>query len=780
MWEKLVNCIKTNGGGGKKTSCQAVQLADLVKQVPPNQMKMYEMFAKKHEEYKDRVRKHPESLPTIDWEYYRTNVREEFVDWVKGYENKYDKLHSLFENRHAMVDHKRYFDQVDVEEAEVTKAISQYKAESNERIKELNKKLEFVKAMVPYDQMTMEEFCYARPHLAPDFINKPTFWPHTPEEQTPGPSDPEAAAALHHEEEPEPPEPKTPEKPPEKTAGDAKPAAAAAPKKPTEPAVDTSQLAEKASEMAKELVAKAIVLFNALKEKISGMAKNVQKKADEARAEKSETPTSPSQETRDRIAERQPGSNVCNQTIIRGEEAESNPDVKARHTNLSIESDPCDPQEERSREIARTLERKRQLQEAEEWDKYRNKGDPCKPEEESICEPDPCKQKDELICEPDPCQADPCKAKDEEAICKPDPCEQKEEDICKLDPCEQKEKDICKPDPCEQKEEDICKPDPCEQKEEDICKPDPCKPKDEEGVCDEDEDPCKKKPEEKEDGKFDKENEGDSENYKNQEQVFINIAKCSEDLAKKDKEKSADPGKPKEKASLPGTVQGSDQKPILGLQLTESKGARKDQKDRIEGADEVGHVYTDPNQLAELLAKEKEKKEKELMEKSVPAIIEEVIKPEDGNPVTIYPRLEIPARSKTEEPNNDKTVKSAKDMANQVFSMASGAASLLTDATNTLEDLKKKKEARLEALEQAYISAQRQAEGAQAEATKAVEAANKLALRSAQETGEVSNRDREAVEMAEKHAILAKMLASRAVALKEEIARVLNDLKKKQ
>jgi len=51
MWEKLVNCIKGNGGA-QKTSCQVVQLADLMKQVPPNQLKMFQMFAKKHEEYK--------------------------------------------------------------------------------------------------------------------------------------------------------------------------------------------------------------------------------------------------------------------------------------------------------------------------------------------------------------------------------------------------------------------------------------------------------------------------------------------------------------------------------------------------------------------------------------------------------------------------------------------------------------------------------------------------------------------------------------------------------
>ncbi|EDV55746.1 lens epithelium-derived growth factor [Drosophila erecta] len=737
MWERLVNCIKSNGGNGgaKKTSCQVVQLADLMKQVPPNQLPKFQMFAKKHEEYKDRVRKYPESMPTIDWEYYRQNVREEFVDWVKGYETKYDKLHSVFENRHAIVDHKRYFDLVDKEKEEVIKSISDYKAESDKRIKELTEKLECMKSMRPYDEMTMEEFCFARPHLAPDFINKPTFWPHTPEEQKPGPSDPEAAAALHHDEEPEPPKKSAPEKPPEKPTGDAKAEAAAAPKKPTEPTeplVDTTQVAEKATQLAKDLVAKAIVLFNSLKEKMSGLAKNVQKKAEAAKAARSEsagksvTPTAAPTKSLDSISERESGPNICNQTIIRSEEAEANPEVKARHANLSIEADPCEAQEERAREIARTLERKRQLKEAEEWEKYKTKKHPCDSEEE----PDPCKPKEEeAICKPDPCQA-----KDEEAVCEPDPCQQKE-------------------------------------KEADTCKVDPCKPKDEEGTCEDEEDPCKKKPKCDDNFQFGGDNDGDSTKSKQQDQVFINISECSKNLAKQEEKKSGDPGKPKEKASLTEIPQGSHQKPVLGMQISESKDSKRDNKASIEGANEVGPVYTDPNQLAELLTKEKEPK----------VIIEEAQKPVDDKPVTIYPKLEISAKPKGDQVDpDDETKKSPKVMAKQVFTMASGAATLLTEATNTLEDMKKKKEARLEALEQAYTSAQRQAEGALAEASKAVEAANNLAQRSAQQTGEMSSRDREALDMAEKHAILAKMLAGRAVALKDEIARVLNDLKKKE
>ncbi|GBP19490.1 ATP synthase subunit d, mitochondrial [Eumeta japonica] len=33
-------------------------------------------------------------------------------------------------------------------------------------------------ALLPYDQMTMEDFRDAHPEMALDPINRPTFWPH--------------------------------------------------------------------------------------------------------------------------------------------------------------------------------------------------------------------------------------------------------------------------------------------------------------------------------------------------------------------------------------------------------------------------------------------------------------------------------------------------------------------------------------------------------------------------------------------------------------------------
>ncbi|XP_033252270.1 uncharacterized protein LOC117191543 [Drosophila miranda] len=269
FWKKITSCItkgavgQQNGGGSGPTRApkqQLMNMADMLQRVPPNQLPQFQMFKRRNEEYKRRVNKYPDSMPKIDWKYYRNSVRPEFMSWVSQFEQEYDKLDTLFVNRHAMISSRRYFEEVNKEAEEMQREICEYKEESDKRIGELNKQPDILKAMMPYEDMTMEEFCQQRP----DFINKPTFWPHTPEEQTPGPSDPTAV----HPEEPEEP-PKAPSKPP---AAAAPPTAAAKPKdttpepqKPTEISAspkkeETSkaveEMTEKAAETAKELAIK--------------------------------------------------------------------------------------------------------------------------------------------------------------------------------------------------------------------------------------------------------------------------------------------------------------------------------------------------------------------------------------------------------------------------------------------------------------------------------------------------------------------------------------------
>lgn len=59
------------------------------------------------------------------------------------------------------------------------------------------KQLAYIESLIPYDQMTMEDFRDAHPDKALDPINKPTFWPHNPEEQLDYQDEQPAKAAEH-------------------------------------------------------------------------------------------------------------------------------------------------------------------------------------------------------------------------------------------------------------------------------------------------------------------------------------------------------------------------------------------------------------------------------------------------------------------------------------------------------------------------------------------------------------------------------------------------------
>ncbi|KYN40741.1 ATP synthase subunit d, mitochondrial, partial [Trachymyrmex septentrionalis] len=60
--------------------------------------------------------------------------------------------------------------------------IEEFITESNQRIAAASKEINRVKNLLPFDEMTMEDFRDAYPDLAIN-VNKPSIWPHTPDVQ---------------------------------------------------------------------------------------------------------------------------------------------------------------------------------------------------------------------------------------------------------------------------------------------------------------------------------------------------------------------------------------------------------------------------------------------------------------------------------------------------------------------------------------------------------------------------------------------------------------------
>lgn len=75
--------------------------------------------------------------------------------------------------------------QVDQQKTLVAKEIEEFRNASSTRVASLEKEISHLNSLLPYGQMTMEDFADAFPDQALDPINKPTFWPHDAAEQEP-------------------------------------------------------------------------------------------------------------------------------------------------------------------------------------------------------------------------------------------------------------------------------------------------------------------------------------------------------------------------------------------------------------------------------------------------------------------------------------------------------------------------------------------------------------------------------------------------------------------
>ncbi|KAL7737651.1 hypothetical protein ACLKA6_007759 [Drosophila palustris] len=682
MWEDFIKCFKK---GTKIRGCTDAKIAELFNRVPAGQRKQLKEFAKKHDEYTQRVRKYPDKMPTIDWKYYRENVRKEMVGWVNEYEKKYDNLDSMFGNRHHMIDFSKYFGEITQQTKEVKQEVDCFKAESEKRIKILQGKMKELECMKPYTEMTMEEFCIAHPNEAPDFRNKPTFWPHTPEEQV----EAELPEEVHEKEESKEDKPdpkKTPPKPPPAGAAakDAKPETppktkepeAKETKKPDPPKKEEkveasavkveekesmeSQITDKVTDLAskgidfvKDLGSKAIVLLKSLWEKAENKRKEVAKTAEAERQKKELSNTTVKTVSKDLAG----SSDICTKTIIRGEDT-AKADVKEHHVDLTIEGD--------------------------------SDADAGKEKSKDKSDADVCKEQ----------------SKDEEKKDVATVCFEKVQEKMKDDRLSSAEKVNEK---CKQFTGDVCKEKPKAEDDDKKCKP-------------------------------------------------------NETASLADAKSETDPKKPLATCELKQVpLTNAIGSPAVNLEVKASSSA--DDNTIIGMHQEVltaeNEIYLGTKQMPEKAKdiKQSEKAIKEVENKNQ----------KDTTVTTIKSELDNQGK------NDGKSMFEGSDeIAKVMFKMAIGAAQLLSEAKKKIEEAQQKHSGQAEALQQAFEAAGKQVDLALTQAHSALESAKKLTHR-AQTTLEAD--EQKMVATIEKHTVLAKLLANRALTMQKEIAKLLDGLK---
>jgi len=158
----------------RRIAQSSINWSALAERVPPNQKGSFAAFKTKSDVYMRAVLANPEKPPAIDWAYYKNLVP--VAGLVDSFQKQYEALKIPYPADTVTP-------QVE-EQAKQTRAeIEKFKAESNAKISTYEKDIAHLKSLLPYEQMTMEDYRDAFPDKALDPINRPTFWPHNPEEQ---------------------------------------------------------------------------------------------------------------------------------------------------------------------------------------------------------------------------------------------------------------------------------------------------------------------------------------------------------------------------------------------------------------------------------------------------------------------------------------------------------------------------------------------------------------------------------------------------------------------
>ncbi|XP_022901608.1 ATP synthase subunit d, mitochondrial-like [Onthophagus taurus] len=158
----------------KRISQSSINWAALAERVPEHQKPQFIAFKSKADNYLRKVQQLPDAPPKLDWAFYKAKVP--VPGMVAEFEKSYSALNIPFPADTVS-------GQLDSQEKEIKQDIEKFKTESNARIEEYKKQLAHLASLLPYDQMTLEDYRDAFPEDALDTLNKPTFWPHAPEDQ---------------------------------------------------------------------------------------------------------------------------------------------------------------------------------------------------------------------------------------------------------------------------------------------------------------------------------------------------------------------------------------------------------------------------------------------------------------------------------------------------------------------------------------------------------------------------------------------------------------------
>jgi len=168
----------------KRFTKSVVDWAKMAERVPENQKPQFIALKVRSDNYLRRVYANPEAAPKLDFAAYKNKVG--IAGLVDSFQKQYEAIKVPYPGENLT---PKIAEQEKVAQQQTVEFITN----SNKRIDEYKAAIAKWDSVLPFEEMTMEDYAEAFPDKCFDPVNRPTFWPHIPEEQ-PGYKPPEVTA----------------------------------------------------------------------------------------------------------------------------------------------------------------------------------------------------------------------------------------------------------------------------------------------------------------------------------------------------------------------------------------------------------------------------------------------------------------------------------------------------------------------------------------------------------------------------------------------------------
>lgn len=155
-----------------RRAIKAINWSAIAERVPEQQKGFFIAFKAKSDQYLRRMMANPETSPQLNWEYYKKNVTTPGL--VEKFQKEYEALKVPFPA-------DKYTSLIDGEEKIMLQEVEKFRQQCEKDIERFTANINKLKAIMPYGDMTIEEFLEYHPECACGTVYNPSIWPHTPE-----------------------------------------------------------------------------------------------------------------------------------------------------------------------------------------------------------------------------------------------------------------------------------------------------------------------------------------------------------------------------------------------------------------------------------------------------------------------------------------------------------------------------------------------------------------------------------------------------------------------